>query len=1007
MPRYLLFIILFVLVQLELLAQKKDLNVKQTQVVTSTDAAVIEREDSGLNEIKSSKEKFIFKKGEKIPLGYLEGGYSILLNKYRLIVYKNKYGLADLKDNVLLPPHFNSITQILGKSLLMEDSTGKFQIYKDPENPILEKFIKVYEESETSKYLVPDFRPFLYVTNINHKMGLMDSTFNWIVTPNYDKVEFMYSNHWFKAKIGDKVGIVSSNNKLILDVIYNNVDFTDDNRKAGNRTFLVRLEDKYGIFNHEGKQLIPIKYDEIKYKIDRQDGLFEVSLNHKYGVIDSTGKTIIPFEYEGINAFEISSNQVNYILKKGNFYGTSDASGKIILPIKYEAINVSKGILVFAENGQKGVADFSGKILIPAKYDLSSFENTNSVIKFKENNKYGLVNFENNIIAPAIYDNIAFDRLVKVKANNKWGMLDFKGNVLVTPKYHKITFLGMGLFSFIENRKLGVIDSTGRVIIQPQYDEISIFRVKPIHFKVKKNDLYGIIDSSNEYILDCQYNSITKHLRNSELRSGYSLEFDSANIRLRANRFNAWYSSHYKPIIARYYGQLTGLANELYYRFEQNGFAYNFSFEGKPIFRSAYEDYTLEDIIGRRNSYNVRIKKDGKWGLIHYSKDSVIIQPKYDNLILPWIDDLISSQIDDKRSLIIAQLNGKFGIIDKKSMVRVPFKYDSIQFTNKNHYIVKFQNKKGFIDSTGRVLIEPIYDEIKYFDRLEGVYLMLTKNKKTAIWLNGKFITDAIFDSVTPSYSEQFSIGFNAGNGAEFVVSQNKKYDVINVKSKLVPQFKYDKILNLFNVVYQVKIGKSMGIYHTKNNTILIPVEYDTIRILVPQIEKSKYSYNQKPNMYYEALKGGLLHLYNHEGKLLLPTKYQSIIPVQQGGFLVKSNNKFGVVTATNQVVVPIKYDEVFNDLYLGHYFYREGKLWGLNRIEKTSAVNLIKPQFDEVSGFKSGYAIVSRGEYKGVIDTNGTEVIPIKYDYVERSLFDEKVFSFSNEIEKNSKKLD
>ena len=66
----------------------------------------------------------------------------------------------------------------------------------------------------------------------------------------------------------------------------------------------------------------------------------------------------------------------------------------------------------------------------------------------------------------------------------------------------------------------------------------------------------------------------------------------------------------------------------------------------------------------------------------------------------------------------IVKRNNKYGIINKKSKIIVPFEYDEISNRNRygeNQHLVLKNGKKGIINSEGKIIIPIIYDNI-YID---------------------------------------------------------------------------------------------------------------------------------------------------------------------------------------------------------------------------------------------------------------------------------------------------
>ena len=59
--------------------------------------------------------------------------------------------------------------------------------------------------------------------------------------------------------------------------------------------------------------------------------------------------------------------------------------------------------------------------------------------------------------------------------------------------------------------------------------------------------------------------------------------------------------------------------------------------------------------------------------------------------------------------------NGKWGLVVTNGDIIVPFKYDDISSFSENMAGVKLDGKWGYIDTTGEVVIPTKYDDVERF----------------------------------------------------------------------------------------------------------------------------------------------------------------------------------------------------------------------------------------------------------------------------------------------------
>ena len=120
---------------------------------------------------------------------------------------------------------------------------------------------------------------------------------------------------------------------------------------------------------------------------------------------------------------------------------------------------------------------------------------------------------------------------------------------------------------------------------------------------------------------------------------------------------------------------------------------------------------------------------DGKWGFID-GKGKLAIPFKYD-LVFGFTEGLAA-----------VWLNGKGGFIDKTDSVVIPLKYGEVREFSKGMAMVDFNGKYGFIDKTDKVLIPFEFDEVRgfsdHFFRLPTDYAMVIIKGNNG-FLNAKY----------------------------------------------------------------------------------------------------------------------------------------------------------------------------------------------------------------------------------------------------------------------------
>lgn len=169
---------------------------------------------------------------------------------------------------------------------------------------------------------------------------------------------------------------------------------------------------------------------------------------------------------------------------------------------------------------------------------------------------------------------------------------------------------------------------------------------------------------------------------------------------------------------------------------------------------------------------------ESSWGIKNREGDIVIPLGKY-QLLVP---------IDE--GMIIAQKDGKAGVIDITEKTLIPFIYDKIgAFSNCTDLAPVIKNKKqGFINRKGEIIIPLEYDTDFYsaYFREPGLAILMKKGKLVTLqnntWsyfdLKGKLIHKNIpIDEIMKNYGNRFAWGEPSNEKQGFDIKQANKED--------------------------------------------------------------------------------------------------------------------------------------------------------------------------------------------------------------------------------------
>jgi len=357
-----------------------------------------------------------------------------------------------------------------------------------------------------------------------------------------------------------------------------------------------------------------------------------------------------------------------------------------VIPPQYDrARDFSEGLAAVKIGDKWSFIDATGKEVVPPQYDeAEDFCEGLAAVRIGDSKtgKWGFIDKAGKEIAPCTYDEVSYFSggvaLIRVGgwSTGKWGLIDTMGKEIVPPQYDIMYGFYDGLAMVgLENDDgemlWGFVDETGREVIPCHYERIG-----------NKEEGIGEQDS----------NVFSEGLAYAKTPGGWGLIDRTGAVVL--------------PLALQY-----GLAGEL-----REGLI--------AVMESAsYPDREWdEEDVDYEHTYSAKV------GFIDITGEVVIpltytcpfyagngcLDPQY---LMPEFSEGLAAVMNGDRqdSHPFLKNNGKFGYIDSKGDVAIPFVYDyAAPFSEGLAYVVQ-DGKFGYIDRTGNVVIPLAYDCDYYY----------------------------------------------------------------------------------------------------------------------------------------------------------------------------------------------------------------------------------------------------------------------------------------------------
>jgi len=340
---------------------------------------------------------------------------------------------------------------------------------------------------------------------------------------------------------------------------------------------------------------------------------------------------------------------------------------------------------------------------------------------------------------------------------------------------------------------------------------------------------------------------------------------------------------------------------------------------------------------------------------------------------------------------------------------------DSMRFTN-DLAAIRIDNKIGFANSKGTVVITPKYDTIINNWQNEMAVMGIKKGSrivKGAINTAGVEVIPLKYKSIKEKAS------------GEFITTSYTTWLVKDVKNTTLYGFEYDSVCPVAKGLYGIWVNKKLELQSMDGKQVLPPL-YDNIKglkssnfLMLENNEKlglADYSGKIILPVNYDSInigKAGFIYvvkdnkqgLFNGNGQQILPCIYSSIkTPSENLIPVLGDRGRWGYVSFSNDTVLPFQYSNAESFKNDSATVGINGKLvvinkkrevvvptqyflqyhFGLYTREDSINCYVFPPRFNyRYSDAGKGYILVKNGKYKGVLNKKGKFIVPIDYDSV------------------------
>lgn len=341
-------------------------------------------------------------------------------------------------------------------------------------------------------------------------------------------------------------------------------------------------------------------------------------------------------------------------------------------------------------------------------------------------------------------------------------------------------------------------------------------------------------------------------------------------------------------------------------------------------------------------------------------------------------------------------------------------RYDFLPFAKEVKKEKENVLKWGFINDKGEVVIDLIYDDVKYFS--EGLAAVKENGKWGFINKEGKVVIDFIYTDAEPfkhgvarvSQGSEWGYIFPTGDYALSLnrwLEDNKSANGLRGTLKEIEgwnrsvvtyrwidsvQNEDDLIIHYGSIKQSTDILRKVEDYRNPNKYGFYHEDYETVQI--PFIYDDAYSFNH--SSITAVKKDDKWGVINRNGEEIKPFIYDDARAVNESYLALKQGDRWGFISSEGEVKVPFEYKEVsdFHDLVAVVTVEEKDKQGLVKTYVNKEGRHLSDKYYKKAYDFSHELGVVAeeeknffnKGRIKyGVIDGYGKEVVSPDYDFI------------------------
>jgi len=479
---------------------------------------------------------------------------------------------------------------------------------------------------------------------------------------------------------------------------------------------IVQQGKRFGVLNCEGVLVIPADYEEIA---SFSNGKGWVKKDGLWGLMDVKGRMLVAPQFEEVREINLYSGSVSWVKKQGLWGLISKENGRMLVPSQYDDISsLSDSAGIGRKTTHSDLVYYGdGRVIISAMRQIKPVGRNLYCYQASDKN-WGAFNALAYILVRPEWEALILNgNLIQTEKSGKSGLRDTRGAEIAEPKYQFIQTFQEGFAAVKEGSKWQILNSRGRPVLPfGDSDFANVVNSKlAILGKNKRFGLWNMV--SKTWVVAPRLSSVRSSIDNTwlELKDslGRAYGFDAQRL---AQSMVSWDSLS----VSDPGTQLRG------YRKGKVSVSRTPEFACGSFFDQAF-------ILG--NGF-VRCSENGKWGILKNQNET----------ILPFVYSEIQPFKTASGYLFSIRQDQKEGLANEKGLLLVSLKYESVKPAKDQMVLARLNGKWGLLNAKEEWVVENKYDSLvahtKRMDEADFPLFAYRKGKSAMVNAKGVFLHD-------------------------------------------------------------------------------------------------------------------------------------------------------------------------------------------------------------------------------------------------------------------------